>query len=90
VFFLSFKANARVKPANIGYGPHTSKTFCVLMCVVCSVSFCVVFLCKCVLYYCHRVATKLQLTNICIYIQGVPGGMCETSGECSLGQTIPI
>ena len=24
------------------------------------------------------------------YIQGVTGGMCETSGECSLGQTIPI
>ena len=23
-------------------------------------------------------------------IQGVPGGMCETSGVCSLGQTIPI
>jgi hypothetical protein len=23
-------------------------------------------------------------------IQGVIGGMCETSGECSLGQTIPI
>ena len=22
--------------------------------------------------------------------QGVTGGMCETSGECSLGQTIPI
>ena len=22
------------------------------------------FLCKCVLYYCHRVATQLQLTNI--------------------------
>ena len=21
---------------------------------------------------------------ICIYIQGVPGGMCQTSGECSL------
>jgi hypothetical protein len=32
-------------------------------------------------------------TNTCtiyIYIQGVPGGMCETLGECSLGQTIPI
>jgi hypothetical protein len=28
------------------------------------VSFCVLFLCKCVLYYCHRVATQLQLTNI--------------------------
>ena len=25
-----------------------------------------------------------------VYIQGVTGGMCETSGECSLGQTIPI
>ena len=25
-----------------------------------------------------------------IYIQGVTGGMCETSGECSLGQSIPI
>ena len=24
------------------------------------------------------------------YIQGVTRGMCETSGECSLGQTIPI
>ena len=23
-------------------------------------------------------------------IQGVTGGMCETSGECSLGQTISI
>ena len=23
-------------------------------------------------------------------IQGVTGGMCETSGECSLGHTIPI
>jgi len=25
-----------------------------------------------------------------IYMQGVTGGMCETSGECSLGQTITI
>ena len=29
--------------------------------------FCVLFVCKCVLYYCHRVATQLQL-NILYYI----------------------
>ena len=55
------------------------QTFCVLLCIVCLVSFyplcvcvcvcvcvlCVcVCVCKCVLYYCHRVATQLRLTNI--------------------------
>jgi len=32
------------------------------------VSFCVLFACKCVLYYCHRVATQFQLTNISTYL----------------------
>jgi hypothetical protein len=32
------------------------------------VSFCVLFVCKCILYYCHRVATQLQLTNISYHI----------------------
>ena len=37
----------------------------VLFCVFCFiVLFCVLFVCKCVLYYCHRVLTQLQLTNI--------------------------
>ena len=40
--------------------------FCVL-CIVCFVSFAVLFVCICVLYYCNRVATQLQL-NISYHI----------------------
>ena len=32
------------------------------------VLFCVLFVCKCVLYYCHRVTTQLVLTNISYHI----------------------
>ena len=51
-FFLSCKANARVKLAKTGHGPHSS--YFLLL-------FYVLFVCICVLYYCHRVATQLQL-----------------------------
>ena len=37
------------------------------------VLFCVLFVCKCVLYYCHQVLSKLQLTNISIIIRGYYG-----------------
>ena len=41
---------------------------CVVLCIVCFVSFYVLFVCKCVLYFCHRVKTQLQLTNISYHI----------------------
>jgi len=44
-FFLSCKANARVKLAKTGHGPHSSKlvVICVVLCIVC-VYMCTVLL----------------------------------------------
>jgi len=39
-------------------------------CIVCFVTFPVLFVCICVLYYCHRVATQLQL-NISYIITAI-------------------
>jgi len=65
-FFLSCKANARVQPAKTGHSPHSSQLVkCGVLCIVVwIVLFYVLFVCKCVLYYCHCVSTQLQLTNI--------------------------
>jgi len=38
------------------------------------VLFYVLFMCKCVLYYRHRVSTQLQLTNISISVSKKRGG----------------
>ena len=65
-FFFSYKANSRVKPAKTGHGPHSSKFLCYMYCFF--VSFSVLFVCICVLYYCHWVATQLQL-NIPYHIK---------------------
>ena len=63
-FFLSCTATARVKLAKTLHGPHSFKL--VVICVVLSlfVLFYVLFVCKCVLYYCQRVTSQLHLTNI--------------------------
>jgi hypothetical protein len=44
--------------------------------IVCFVLFCVLFVCKCVLYYSHRVATQLQfikyIISYIIYVNNLP------------------
>jgi hypothetical protein len=60
-FFLSCKANARVKLAKTGHGPHSSTLF--VICVVRLLFFCSMY-CLCVNVYCHRMTTQLQLINI--------------------------
>jgi hypothetical protein len=59
-FYLSCKANARVKNPQRRGTARTLPNFCVV-CIVCFVSYSVLFLRVCILYYCHRVATQLQL-----------------------------
>jgi hypothetical protein len=48
-FFLSYKADARVKLAKTGHGPHSSTLVCICVVRLLFVLFCVLFLCKCVL-----------------------------------------
>jgi hypothetical protein len=63
-FFRAFSSVVRQMP---GYNPQRRGTARILpkfLCCSIYCSFCVLFVCKCVLYYHHRVATQLQLTNI--------------------------
>ena len=68
-FFLSCKANARVKLAKTGHGQHSSTLFCIcvvrlLLFVLFGCYLCCSMYCLCVNVYCHRVTTQLQLINI--------------------------
>jgi hypothetical protein len=48
-FFLICKANARVKLAKTGHGPHSSTLFVICAVQLLFVLICVLFVCKCVL-----------------------------------------
>jgi hypothetical protein len=66
-FFLSCKANARVKPAKTGHSPHTSKIvvlFYVLFVLCCSVY------CLCVNVYCTTATGCLCVNVYCTAAKG--------------------
>jgi len=73
-FFLSCKANARVKLAKTGHGSHSSTLVCICVVrlslfVLLGCYLCCSMYCLCVNVYCHRVTTQLQLIiNIILYI----------------------
>jgi len=70
-FFRAFSSVVREMPGQNPQRRGTVRTlpnFCVVVYIVCFVLFPALFVCKCVLYYCHRVATQLQLTNISYHL----------------------
>ena len=66
--FLSLKGKCQGITSQDGARLALFQNCCVVLCIVCIVSFYVLFVCKCVLYYCHRVTTQLQITNMSIII----------------------
>jgi len=65
--FPCFSSVVRQMPGYNSQRRSTARTLPKLI-----VLFCVLFLCKCALYYCHQVSTKLQLTNISITTCSIP------------------
>jgi hypothetical protein len=68
VLFPQLQEECQGITRQVGARPALFQNFCVVLCIVCFVSFCVLFVCKYVLYNCHRVATQLQLTNMSYHI----------------------
>jgi len=55
--------------------------FFVVLCIICFVTFSVLFVCICVLNYCHRVATQLQL-NVSYHIEYLGTNLNRNDRPC--------
>jgi hypothetical protein len=56
------------KLAKTGHGPHSSKLVVICVVLLLFVLFYLLFVCKCVLYYSHRVTTHFHSTNISYHL----------------------
>jgi len=93
VLFPQLEGKCQAKTRKDGARPALLQNFWVL-CILCFVSFCVLFLCKCVLYYWHRVATQFLLTNVIIsymkcgcylysFCRKMSGSRCSGRADCN-------
>ena len=63
-FFLSCKANARVKPAKMGHGPHSSKMFVLLHVLL--------VLCRAACVLCAQHTTHMPLSQSALHTTHMP------------------
>jgi len=80
-FFRAFSSVVRQMPRYNSQRRGTAHTLPKLIAL-----FCALFVCKCVLYYCHQVSTQRQLTNISIHLYSSTIQICKLS-SISHGQT---
>jgi hypothetical protein len=81
VLFPQLQGKPQGKTCKDGAQPALFPVSCFLCCsvVVCVFYVSLLFVCKCVLYYCHRVSAQLEVTNIPYHNTGNTWNHCVNS-----------